>query len=259
MIPLREQELLRQRFQRELTSRVRLDYFTQKPSPIYVPGREECALCAEGQALLEEVASLSERVALSVRDLVEESAIAADLGVDKLPATVIRGQNNRALRFFGLPSGGQFPVFIDAFVDASRGSVDLRPETVRQLRKLRSEVRLQVLVAPNCTYSPALARTALRFGLQHARIKVDVIEVGEFPALVRRYGVRAVPTTVIDDRVVVPGSMDESLLLRNVLRAAEGRPISPTDLKTGPATALASPEKSQPQTRPTTGSGLLLP
>ncbi len=55
MIPLRDQEILRERFQRELTSRVRIDYFTQRRSPLYVAGREACAYCEETRTLLEEM------------------------------------------------------------------------------------------------------------------------------------------------------------------------------------------------------------
>ncbi len=260
MISLSEQTRLRQRLQRDLSSRVRIDYFTQKPSPLYVAGREECALCAEGQALFEEIAALSERISLSVHDFDEERAEAAALGVDKLPATVIRGHSNRALRFFGLPSGGVFPALVETLIDAGRaGGVSLQPATVRQLRKLRSTIQIQVLVSPACGYSPALAHTAFKLGLQSARLKVDVVEVSEFPALVRRHGVSVTPTTIIDDALVLPGSLDEAALLGHVLSVAEGRPTSAAALKAGPATALAPPGSGQSPARAVGSSGLILP
>ena len=53
MIPLREQEYLRERFARELEGKVKIDYFTQRPSPIYLPGREECATCEDTRKMLE--------------------------------------------------------------------------------------------------------------------------------------------------------------------------------------------------------------
>ena len=52
MIPLRDQELLRTRFKTDLPNRVRLDYFTQKPSPIIIPGRQECQFCKEVQTVV---------------------------------------------------------------------------------------------------------------------------------------------------------------------------------------------------------------
>ncbi len=260
MIPLRDQEVLRQRFERDLPSRVRIDYFTQKQTSIFIPGRDDCPLCAECQDLMEEVSSLSDRVNLTVHDLAEARQQAAELGVDRVPAIVIRGQANRPVRFFGLPSGGQFPGFVETLIDSSQGTTTLLPDTQKRLRKLKSAVKLQVFVTPTCAFSPAAARTAFKLGLQHGRIKVDVVEISEFPALVQRYNVRATPTTVLDEKVVIPGLLDETALVRQIFRVVEGRPISANELRIGPATAFALPQQEQQRRpRPIGSSGLVLP
>jgi len=261
VIPLREQELLRQRFLRELTSRVRIDYFTQKPSPFIIPGRQECVYCEDVKTLLEEIASLSERIALTVHDFSDAAPLAKELGVEMVPGIVVRGQTNRPIRFFGLPIGSEFPVFIETLVEASRGSVELKPETVKQLRKLRSDVKLQVLVTPTCPYCPSIALTAERLALQSVRVKTSVIELSEFLPLAQRYGVRAVPTTLIDDKVVLPGAMDEATMVQNILRVAEGKPLA-ADTKPGPGTAFnpaPPPQGQQPPPRRVGSSGLILP
>ena len=261
MIPLREQEYLRQRFKAELTSRVRIDFFTQKPSTIYVPGRQDCMYCKEAQLLLEELASLSERIALSVHDIEDHEALAKSLGVDKVPAFVIRGQTNRPLRFFGLPTGTGFPSFIDTLIDAATGKVDLLPATVRQLRKLKTDLTLQVLVTTGCEYCPSIARLAAKLALQSNRIKLDVVEVAEFPAIIQRYNVRLVPTTVIDDKVTVPGSMDEATFVEALVQVVEGRPFS-SPPKVSHATPLIPPQPQQARPQPqdqVTSSGLILP
>ena len=260
MIPLRDQEVLRQRFKTDLTSRVRIDFFTQRPVSIYVPGRQDCQYCKEAQTLMEEVASLSERVALTVHDLDETEPLATTLGIDKVPAMVIRGQTNRPIRFFGLPSGTGFPVFIETLLDAARGSVELRPETVRQLRKLKTDVQLHVLVTTACPYSPQVAGTATKLALQSNRVKVDIVEVAEFPALIRHFNVRAVPTTVFDERLVVAGTMDEATLVETIFSVVEGKPFS-GQARTGPATSLIPPQAAQPPGARSAGGGssLILP
>jgi glutaredoxin-like protein len=261
MIPLRDQELLKQRFQRDLTNRVRIDYFTQKPSPIIIPGRPDCPFCEECRTLMEEIASLSERIALTVHDLGESEPAASELGVDKVPAVVIRGQANRPLRFFGLPSAGQFPVFVETLIEASTGKVDLQAETVKQLRKIKSDVHLQVMVTPTCQYSPAVTHLAFKLGLQSVRIKVDVIEAIEFPALATRAGLRATPTVFIDDKLAIPGSMEESRLVQDILRVVEGKPFS-NEARTSHATAFVLPgEQQQAASQPQRvgPSGLILP
>lgn len=257
MIPLRDQEILRQRFQNNLANRVRIDYFTQRPSPIYVAGRQDCVYCEEVRVLLEEVASLSPRIALTVHELSEARELATEMAVDRVPAIVVRGQANRPVRFFGIPSGNAFSGFIESLLDAARGGVELKPETVKQLRKLRSDVDVQVFVTPTGTYCPAQARTAHKLALQSPKVKVAVVEASEFPALAQRYGIRAVPTTVINDRIVVPGALDETDLVSLVMKVVEGRPLSLDDARPGPTTPLTAP--TQQAMRASAAGGLVLP
>ena len=148
MIPLREQEYIKEAFARELVGPVRIDYFTQRASPLYVPRREECAYCEDVRQMLEELAALSDKIKLTVYEFRDAREAAARLGVDKIPGIVVRGPANRAIKFYGMPSGHEFPGLIDDIVDASRGKVDLAPETVRRLKKLKQDVFVQVLVTP---------------------------------------------------------------------------------------------------------------
>ena len=261
MIPLRDQEGLRQRFKTDIPGRVRIDFFGQKKSSIFVPGRQECQYCEEIQTLLEELASLNDRLNLTVHDFDSAGPLAESLAVDKVPAIVIRGVTNRRLRYFGLPSGTQFPAFVDTLVDASRGTVDLKPQTLRQLKKVKSDVKLQVLVTTGCPYSPLMARLAVKIALQNPRFKVDIVEIGEFPALIQRYRVRAVPTTIFDDKLGLPGAMDEETLLQTAVKVIEGKPLS-GQLRTGPVTVLqpAQAAQQQPRSEPVRSSGgLILP
>lgn len=261
MIPLRDQELLKLRFKDQLTSRIRIDFFGQKPTNVIIPGRVECALCPEIQTLLEEVASLNDRISLSLHFIEDSEELARTLGVDMIPAVVVRGQNNRPIRYFGIPSGTMFPGFIDTLIDASRGTVDLEPATMRQLKKLKTDLNLQVLVTTQCGYSPTMARTAIKFALQSNRVKTDIIEIGEFPAIVQRLNLRAVPLTVFEGKLAFPGVMPEETLLHVGLSVLEGKPLS-GELKTGPFTPISFQQPQQQQQRqPTTrtASGLILP
>jgi alkyl hydroperoxide reductase subunit AhpF len=148
VIPLREQEYIKEKFARELMGPVRIDYFTQRASPLYVPGREECAYCEDVRQMLEELAALSDKVKLTVHEFAEAREAASRLGVDKIPGIVIRGPANRPIKFYGIPSGHEFPGLIDDIVDASQGKADLASETARRLRKLKQDITIQVLVTP---------------------------------------------------------------------------------------------------------------
>lgn len=258
MIPVGELNRIRARFG-QLTNRVRIDFFTLiKQGELAVAGRE-CAHCDDIQAMLEDLAAVSTRIGLTIHDIEVDAELASKLGVDKVPAIVIRGRTNRALRYFGSPAQKQFAVLIETLATVSSGDAGLEAETVRLLRKLRSDVSVRVLVTPNCTYSPVMAFNALRFGLQSTRVKVDVIDVTEFPGLLQRVGVPAVPLTVVSDEYATPGVLGESEMAQAILQAAEGEEVS---VKSRPntITMLARPQKrQQPRGPRRTAGGLILP
>lgn len=254
MIPLREQEYISERFAEELEGRVKLDYFTQKPSALYVPGREECAYCEDTRQLLEEVASLSDKIALTVHELAEAREEAKKLRVDKVPGIVLRGPANRALRFFGMPGGNEFPTFIEAIIETSKPRVELDAQAAKQLKKLKENVSITVYVTPTCAYCPGVVRAAYRLALASAHIEAAAVEISEFPRLAQQLGVRAVPLTVINDQAMVAGAVDEAGLAEAALKGAEGGALGAPAPTSGGATSDAAPEPG-----PSPSSGLILP
>ncbi len=266
MIPLREQEAIRSLFERELGGRVRIDFFTQRPSKLVLPGREECAFCEDVRKMLRELASLSERIVLTVHEFSEERAAAARLGVDRIPGIVVRGILNRPLRFFGIPAADLFPAFVDAIIAASHGEPMVSRETARILKKMRRDVDLTVLVAPPCPHSAAMALIAARLALASPRVHASVVEVTEFPDLMERHEVREVPTTIMDGRIALVGEVEFEEDLADALveaSAEEPSPLATTSRRhVGPATPVGPPPRPSSEEAPSfrrTQSGLILP
>ena len=257
MIPRNDQAALRGHFDKELRSRVRLDLFVQRPSPVIIPGRPECPFCEEVQTLVQEIAGLSPKISPTLHDFYSATKAAADLGVDRIPAIVLRGKSNRPMRFFGMPTGGQFPVLIDTLIETSRDETPLTLETIKQLKRIREDVRLQVFVAPSCPHSPPVARTAFRLAQQSNRVKADVYEATEFPDLAQHFRVTATPAVVINETLVLEGAMDEATVVDLLLKVVEGKPIAGDKVATGGSTPLSFAQ--QPQEVRLAGSGLILP
>jgi glutaredoxin-like protein len=253
VIPLRDQEYLRDRFSRELTGGVRIDYFTQRRLPIFIPGREECPYCEDVQTLLKELSALSEKISLNVHEFSESLEEAGRLQVDKVPGTVVRGALNRPLRFFGVPGGQQFPAFIEAMIDASRGKVDLATETARQLRKLQNTVALQVFVTPTCPHCPEISRLAQKMALESPRLSAAVVEISEFPRLAERHRLQAVPTVIIEERVALVGAMSETELVDWIVQCARGKAL------VGPPAPLGASSPLEQAAEARRESGLVLP
>src|SRR5579862_6404285 len=132
----------------ELGGDVRLQFFTQHESPIIVPGMD-CPTCKDTRQLLEEAATLSDKLHLEVHELREDEPLAAEHDIPRLPALVMTADGvNGKVRYFGLPSGYEFSVLIGSILDVSKAQADLSDETMEVLNGLDKDLHIQVFVTP---------------------------------------------------------------------------------------------------------------
>jgi hypothetical protein len=103
-----------------------------------------------------------------------------------------------------------------------------------------------------------MMRIAYQMAMASPRVNAETIEINEFPALAERYGLQVVPLTIIDSKIAIPGMLDETQLVEQVMKTAQGSAGSPPD-KGGPAT----PAETKPPERVERGkeraSGLFIP
>jgi glutaredoxin-like protein len=254
LIPLKEQGFLREKFSRELASPVRIDFFTQKETSLLVPGRQPCQYCKPAREMLQELAALTDLISLRQHFFEEDKQAVAQYQVERIPAIVLHGGDGRWLKYYGLPGGHEFITLIETIVDISRGTSHLSDKIRKRLRKLKHDVRIQVFVTPACPHCPQMARLAYHLALESPRIRAEVIEASEFPELSQRYQVRAVPVTVIDDKMSFAGAVPADALMDIIERV-----IQPTLLAQATATPEAGPVTltSQPSSTPASGKIIL--
>lgn len=147
MIPLKDQEFIRQKFAQELVRPVKIDFFTEREMDLTVPGRKPCTYCKPTREMLQELAALSDLISLRVHIWVEADQETKKFGIERIPATVLR-RDSAVLKFYGLPGGTEFPGFVESIADISRGATLLSPESTKALRKLKQEITVQVFVTP---------------------------------------------------------------------------------------------------------------
>jgi len=201
---------LKEEFNKRLENPVKLIVFTQEV---------ECPFCAQTRSLIEELASLSDKIIVEVYDFVKDSEKAKFYMVDKVPAVAVMGARDYGLRFYGLPYGYEFQTLLEALFYASTGRTDLSEESKRRLKALRTPVRIQVFVTLTCPYCPQVAGLAYKLAVESELIRAEVVDVGEFPHLAYRYAVMGVPKTVINDRVEFVGAVPEKLFIEYVMLA----------------------------------------
>ena len=256
MIPLKDQEMIREKFAQELIGPVKIDLFTEREVGITVPGRQPCQYCKPTREMLQEIAGLHPMISLRLHYMEDNPPEAATYGIERVPGIVLRGMNGYHLMYYGIPAGTEFPSFLETIADVSRQEILLSEDSLKKLEKVTAEVSLRVFVTPTCPYCPAMARIAYQMTMANPNVRSEVIEVSEFPELGERYGVKAVPLTVIADRVSIPGMVPEAALVEQVVKAAESVLATPEQVE-GPATPAAPPAPiERGKERP---SGLIIP
>jgi glutaredoxin-like protein len=198
-------------FRSGLTAEVKVLLFTSKRG---------CLYCAQTRQLLEEIASLTDKVRLEVLDKDEEVARAQEMAVDLAPTTVLIASNGARLHYVGMPAGRQLRSLVEDVVDASRGRSEMDEEARGTIRRVSSPTVIKVFVTPMCPYSPLVVRSAHRFALENPMIRALMIETAEFPELARRYNVVGVPRTVINDEIGFDGAPSEKAFAEKVLEAS---------------------------------------
>jgi glutaredoxin-like protein len=204
----------------ELDAPVKLVVFTQGEG-----GAVECQMCAETRALIEEVAALSDKVSVEVRDFVKDSEVAEAYGIDKIPAVAVVREGDEpadfGIRLFGIPSGYEFGTLIEDIRLASSGNPGLSEKTLEQLAQLTSPVEIQVFVTPTCPYCPRAVLLAHRLAMASDLITASMVEATEFPHLANRYQVYGVPRTVINDVIHIEGAVPEAMLITKLMNVKD--------------------------------------
>ena len=148
LISPQDQQSLQEMFEKELQNDVTITYFTQRKSVLFVPGQEECAYCEDTRELLEEVAGLSEKLHLDVKEFAQDEQEAQALGITRVPAFILSGQAKGKVRYFGIPAGYEFSTLIESLLDVSRGTAELSEKTRTALEGVDQDLHIQVFVTP---------------------------------------------------------------------------------------------------------------
>lgn len=122
-----------------LATPVRLVMFTQTI---------ECQFCQETRRLVEEVASLSDKVDALIYNFITDGDKAEEYGVDKIPAIAVVGESDYGVRLYGIPAGYEFAALIEAMKTVSSGQSGLSDATREALAGIDEPVHFQVFVTP---------------------------------------------------------------------------------------------------------------
>ena len=194
---------------------VRLLFFTQ------TIGAPESTFVA--RQILDEVASLNDRISVEEVNFVLEKDRAAAYGVEDIPAIVLlQNDSDTRMRFLGAPSGYEFMSLIDAIVLAGTTDSGLSAATRQALSsRLTEPLDVLVFVTPTCPHCPKAVTLAHRLAVETPLVRATCVEATEFMELSRRYRVNGVPKTVVVNRdVELLGALPEDEFVEGILAGA---------------------------------------
>jgi alkyl hydroperoxide reductase subunit F len=203
-----KQEL--QRILENLVSPVRLLFFTQQNA---------CPACRQQEKLLEELASMTDRIDLKVYDFALDRDKAVNYKIDKIPATAVIGKRDYGIRFYGLTAGYEFVSLVEAIIMSSTEHSGLEPQLEALIRNIKEQVHIQVIVTLTCPYCSKMVHVANQLALINDNIRADMVEGSEFPQLVQKYDVTGVPKTIVNELYSFEGALPVGAVYLEILKA----------------------------------------
>ncbi len=213
LLPIDKKELLKNDFKMQLMDPVKIVVFTQEV---------ECRFCADTRQLVQDMATLNEKLSVEVYDFVKDSDKTKEYGIEKIPALAILGAKDYGVRIYGIPYGYELQTLIEAVINVSKGTgrTDIADKTKAILSEIKNPVHIEVFVSLTCPHCPAAAAVAHKLAIESSLIRADVIDTSEFPDLALKNNVIGVPKIVINGKVDFVGAFNEDLFAENVLLGA---------------------------------------
>jgi glutaredoxin-like protein len=211
LIPDDKKELLKNDFKEKLAKPVKIVMFTQEV---------ECRFCSDTRELVQELATLNDKITVEVYDFVADAQKAKEYRVDKIPALAILGEKDYGVRIYGIPYGYELQTLIEAIITVSKGKTDLTDKTKQILAEVKTPVHIQVFVSLTCNHCPVAAAVAHKLAVESDLVRADVIDGSEFPQLAQKYAVIGVPKIIINETIEFMGAFNEDLFAEHVLLGA---------------------------------------
>jgi glutaredoxin-like protein len=204
-----------------LTHDVTLLFFTQ------TIGAPETVILA--RQVVDELASLSERITVEEVNLILDRERSAQFGIDRIPGIVLlRDGADTRMRFLGAPAGYEFSSLVESILLAGTDDSGLTDDSKQLIaEKATTPVDIKVFVTPTCPHCPRAVTLAHRMAVESPNISATCVEASEFHDLSRQYRVTGVPKTVSSSGAEILGALPEEEFVRGLLEVQNNSGLVP--------------------------------
>jgi thiol-disulfide isomerase/thioredoxin len=134
------------------------------------------------------------------------------------------------LRYHGVPLGTELEPFLEALSHLEKGSSDLSPSLLNDLKEISLPTDLSLYVTPQCPHCPVTARQLIPLAGASKFVRLSVIDCVFFPEIAQSYKIRSVPTVLLDGEFRWTGSLNLEELVE-VMRNRDPAKLSATSLE----------------------------
>lgn len=178
-----------------------------------------CETCTTALDLARAIKARTPKAALEVYDQVMDRDKAEQYGIQHVPAFVVQDGNGRFVTFHGLVHDVFLRILLDTVIAISGNKVWF-PQNIRStLDHLEKDVIVQVFVEADCEQCRPVAETAIGLALESDLVAADIIIASDFPELIKRYSIKALPKTVFGANLHMDGHVSESEFLEMIFQA----------------------------------------
>ncbi|OZA12047.1 MAG: alkyl hydroperoxide reductase subunit F, partial [Hydrogenophilales bacterium 17-62-8] len=215
-------------------------YMERLVAPIeLVASLDDSAKSQEMRALLEEIASVSDKISL-LENGVDARKPSFSIGLVNQPARI---------RFAGLPMGHEFTSLILALLQASGYAPKISDEQIEQIRGIDGQFRFETYISLSCHNCPDVVQALNTLSALNPNIQHVMIDGALFQDEVETRQVMAVPTVYLNGEVFGNGRMaiedilaklDTGAAARDAAKLSHKAPYDVLIVGGGPAAAAAA-------------------
>ncbi len=176
------------------------DYMARLVNPIkLLANLDETASSQEMLEMLEEVASLSEKITLNKETDVSK----------RIPSFEVNRETDlTGITFAGIPSGHEFTSFVLALLQAGGHPLKIDAEKIEQIKNIQGKFHFETYISLSCHNCPDVVQAMNAMSIINPNISHVMIDGALFQKEVEDKQIMAVPTIFLNDKPFGQGRME---------------------------------------------------
>jgi len=178
-----------------------------------------CESCPDMLKLGTAIKKHFDKIALETYDLVMDRDKVQQYGVKLAPTIIVQGGEGQWAAFAGYLEDIMLEVLLSAIKVLSEGNAWYPENIMRALKHLSNDVKVRVFVESDCAQCRPVAVTAIWLALTSSFISTEVVIASDYPDLVKKFGIKTLPTTIFGENIQMTGHVTEGQFLETLFQA----------------------------------------